>query len=497
MSTKRYIIHNFLSCDTMELSANCSSFSCSLKSVSCCNETFVPEELPLGIHDSLFWIYLSVYAGLVLLAGIMSGLTMGLLSLDILTLKVLRSSGTDRQKKYASAIVTIVEKHHLLLVTLLLGNAAAVEAMPLFLDKISNPVVAVVVSVTAVLIFGEVIPQALCTRYGLAIGYYMSPFVKFLMVLLFIISWPIAKFLDIILGKEHSTFFRRAELKELVSIHGQKDPGNEEQLTYDEVLIIKGALEMRNKVVREVMTPIKSVFMISQDDHLDLKLMKMLVSAGHSRVPVYSGVRSNIIGLVLVKNLILLDPDDAVPVRDVCRPESALRPLPRVDHDMPLYTLLNEFQKGKSHMCQVWGPRSITTEDGDIEEVSVISNDDPKELIGVITLEDVIEELIQEEIIDETDVFVDVHRRILVARAKLSRSVSETEEKNLQEKIKEGAKKFYLSRRSRSMQERSSEENERAGESKRFSELRETSIGAADEIVDEDKPLLTNESLIQ
>ena len=83
------------------------------------------------------------------------------------------------------------------------------------------------------------------------------------------------------------------ELKELVSIHGQKDPGNEEQLTYDEVLIIKvsrthrmfvylysflpqGALEMRNKVVREVMTPIKSVFMISQDDHLDLKLMKMV-----------------------------------------------------------------------------------------------------------------------------------------------------------------------------------------------------------------------------
>ena len=54
-----------------------------------------------------------------------------------------------------------------------------------------------------------------------------------------------------------------------------------------------------------------------------------------------------------MKNLILLDPDDAVPVRDVCRPESALRPLPRVDHDMPLYTLLNEFQKGKSQMKDV------------------------------------------------------------------------------------------------------------------------------------------------
>ena len=108
-------------------------------------------------------------------SGLMSGLTMGLLSLDVLSLKVLKSGGTAKQQKYATTILPIVEKHHLLLVTLLLGNAASVEAMPIFLDRISNPIVAVVVSVTAVLLFGEIVPQALCTRYGLAIGYYLSP----------------------------------------------------------------------------------------------------------------------------------------------------------------------------------------------------------------------------------------------------------------------------------------------------------------------------------
>lgn len=80
---------------------------------------------------------------------------MGLLSLDMMTLKVLKDGGTSLEKKHASKILPIVSRHHLLLVTLLLGNAAAVEAMPIFLDRISDPVTAIVVSVTAVLIFGE------------------------------------------------------------------------------------------------------------------------------------------------------------------------------------------------------------------------------------------------------------------------------------------------------------------------------------------------------
>ena len=85
----------------------------------------------------------------------MSGLTMGLLSLDVLSLKVLKRGGKPIEKKYASKILPIVEKHHLPLVTLLLANAAAVESMPIFMNRISTPVIAIVVSVTAVLLFGE------------------------------------------------------------------------------------------------------------------------------------------------------------------------------------------------------------------------------------------------------------------------------------------------------------------------------------------------------
>lgn len=85
----------------------------------------------------------------------MSGLTMGLLSIDIMSLRVMKEGGTPSERRHASRIMPLVKRHHLLLVTLLLANAAAVESMPLFLDRISDPVIAIVVSVTAVLFFGE------------------------------------------------------------------------------------------------------------------------------------------------------------------------------------------------------------------------------------------------------------------------------------------------------------------------------------------------------
>lgn len=80
---------------------------------------------------------------------------MGLLSLDIMSLEVLKRGGKPKEKKYSSRIIHIVKRHHLLLVTLLLANAVAVESMPIFLNKITNEIVAIVVSVTAVLVFGE------------------------------------------------------------------------------------------------------------------------------------------------------------------------------------------------------------------------------------------------------------------------------------------------------------------------------------------------------
>ncbi|KAM7440167.1 hypothetical protein ABFA07_010572 [Porites harrisoni] len=377
-----------------------------------CNGTRydLPEEA-LNYKDSMFWVYLGVYIALVLFAGLMSGLTMGLLSLDILSLKVLQRGGKPLEKRHATKILPLVEKHHLLLVTLLLANAAAVESMPIFMDRISTPVIAICVSVTAVLFFGEVVPQALCTRYGLAIGATLAPFVKALMVLLFVVAWPISKLLDCLLGHEHSTFFRRAELKELVDLHKEDTDANEDPLSHDEVMIIQGALEMRNKTVEDKYTPLDNVYMLDINRQLDQDTMKEISRKGHSRVPVYSGERENIVGVLFVKSLVMLDPDDNTPIRDIYRVGSFLTS----STSEPLFELLDKFQTGKSHLCVVNKTQ--------IDEGNHILT----RIVGIITLEDVIELLIQEEIWDEADILrhrYDLKKQISFARAKLKRMKS-------------------------------------------------------------------------
>ena len=83
------------------------------------------------------------------------------------------------------------------------------KALPIFLDRIVGPLAAVIISVSAVLIFGEVLPQAACSRHGLAIGAFLSPLVWFLMVVLSPIAYPLSKMLDLMLGEEHGTLYRR------------------------------------------------------------------------------------------------------------------------------------------------------------------------------------------------------------------------------------------------------------------------------------------------
>ncbi|CAL0325841.1 unnamed protein product [Lupinus luteus] len=430
---------------------------------------YANEEIPFG---SVWWfVYAGVSCFLVLFAGIMSGLTLGLMSLGLVDLEILQRSGSPSEKKQAAIILPVVQKQHQLLVTLLLCNAAAMEALPIYLDKLFNPFVAVILSVTFVLFFGEVIPQSICTRYGLAVGANFVWLVRILMIICYPVSYPVGKVLDHLLG-HNEALFRRAQLKALVSIHSQ-EAGKGGELTHDETTIISGALDLTEKTAEEAMTPIESTFSLDVNSKLDWEAMGKVLARGHSRVPVYSGTPKNIIGLLLVKSLLTVRPETETPVSAV-----SIRRIPRVPADMPLYDILNEFQKGSSHMAAVvkargkgketpqiieeetheenksiGGDSQLTTpllqKQGEKSASIVLDIDKPSrppstnkltglqhsdngpseniedgEVIGIITLEDVFEELLQEEIVDETDEYVDVHKRIRVAAAAAASSVA-------------------------------------------------------------------------
>ncbi|MCL7052025.1 hypothetical protein MKW94_000583, partial [Papaver nudicaule] len=270
-----------------------------------------------------FFLRILAVIGLVIFAGLMAGLTLGLVSLGLVELEVLIKSGTPQDRKYAAKIFPVVKNQHLLLCTLLLGNALAMETLPIFLDKLVAPWAAILISVTLILVFGEIMPQAICTRYGMKVGAITAPFVRVLLWLFFPIAYPISKMLDWMLGKGHAVLLRRAELKTFVDFHGN-EAGKGGDLTHDETTIIAGALEMTEKTVKDAMTPISNAYCIDLNSTLDLETLTAIMTNGHSRVPVYAGDPKNIIGLVLVKNLLTVDSDDAVPLKKMI-----IRKIPR------------------------------------------------------------------------------------------------------------------------------------------------------------------------
>lgn len=91
---------------------------------------------------------------------------MQLMSLDLVDMEILLRSGTEKEHRCARKIIPVIKNSHFLLCTLLMCNACSMEALPIFLDRLADPITAIMLSVTAVLFFGEIIPQAICTRWG-------------------------------------------------------------------------------------------------------------------------------------------------------------------------------------------------------------------------------------------------------------------------------------------------------------------------------------------
>lgn len=238
------------------------------------------------------------------------------------------------------------------------------ETLPVIADPVlGGGVQSVVVSTVLIVIFAEVIPQSVCTRYGLAVGAKMAPFVKVLLCTIGILAWPVAKLLEVVLGPHHGIIYRRGELKELIQIH-EDTATNGGDLKHDTVTIIGATLDLQEKVVKHAMTPIDSVFMLSIDAILDYNTLRQICQTGHSRIPVYEefdmpfggadpvNIRvervKKIVGILLVKQCVLLDPSDAVPVRKI-----PLNKVTLVPQHEPLLGILDRFQEGRSHMAIV------------------------------------------------------------------------------------------------------------------------------------------------
>lgn len=307
---------------------------------------------------------------LIALSGIFSGLTLGFFSLNKDDLRRKAELGN----KQAQKVYKIRVKGNLLLCTLLVGNVAVNSTLAIFLGSIASGLLAGLISTVLIVIFGEILPQATFSRHALALGAKLSWLVRLFIIILSPICVPLAWMLDKILGKEAPTVYSKKELIKMVEHHedlGQSD------IDEDEEKIVRGALSYSSKQVKDVMTPRKKVFTLKAGTTINDAILEKIKSHGSSRIPILKEKGDTIIGLLYVKDLIV-DQHKNELIETVARPNVIF-----VNISTPLDDVLNQFRQTRSHLF--------------------IALDNAKKFAGIITIEDVIEEIIGKDIQDEFD----------------------------------------------------------------------------------------------
>ncbi|KAJ6115001.1 hypothetical protein N7486_000779 [Penicillium sp. IBT 16267x] len=310
---------------------------------------------------------------------------------DEIYLRVIELSGEPADQQNAKKVIALLKRgKHWILVALLLGNAITSEALPVVLDQFLDGGLAVLASTALVVIFSDVIPQSVCARHSLKVGAYMVPYVSRFMEIIAPIAWPIAKLLDHLVGDHDTTGYTRSGLKALFSLH--RVLGHpEERLHSDEVKIVHGALGMIDRSVTRIMTPIEEVYSLSADTVLDEYTIDRIRIQGHSRILVHApNNRMDILGVFVTKKLMKYNPKLC---KRVC--DFDWSSIPTIHSRTNCLNVLKIFQEDTYYMV-------------------LVTQKERNLVLGIVTREDILEELIGEDILDEFDCRHD--RATLLAR---------------------------------------------------------------------------------
>lgn len=196
------------------------------------------------------------------------------------------------------------KKGNLLLCTILLGNVTVNSALAILMDDLTSGLVGLLVSTAVITTFGEIIPQAVCSRYALVVGAHTTWFVYFFMLVTLPISYPISAILDKVLGAEVGNTISRTMLGNFF-----KQMEEEGIFKKEERKIMQAALDLEHKAVKSVMTPINKVYMLEINTKIDAQSMREIYKTGHSRIPVFEHNKDNIIGILMARDLLLINPD--------------------------------------------------------------------------------------------------------------------------------------------------------------------------------------------
>lgn len=333
---------------------------------------------------------------LILLSAAFSGLTLGLLSLNVFELKRKAELGD----KEAARVYPIRKRGNELLVALIIGNVFVNSALTVMLNSFLAGAIAVVISTVLITVFGEILPQALLKKHGLAFSARFAFYIDKWLLIVKPLSILPTKLLDRTVGGEQPTIYSNNEIVKIIEEHEESKDSDIEE---DELRIVANALNFGDKLIEDVMTPKSVVMTVKSSDVIGPILLEELHESGNSRFPVLDKGGQDIIGLLYIRNLIQIGSSKKTKVRDVMEDKVYF-----VNEKEKLDHALNAFIRTKNHLFVV------------VNEFS--------EMVGVITIEDIIEEIIGQEIVDEFDKYGDMRAVAKIRGKKASKNTANTRE---------------------------------------------------------------------
>lgn len=185
------------------------------------------------------------------------------------------------------------------------------------------------------------------------------------------------------------------------------------------------ALEIKKKCARDLMIKLDKTFMVDYDKPIDTCELHNILDKGFSRIPVYSGSKTNLLGILRIKQLVGVDFVVPSSIKDL---NLGLKKPLIIYPETKLFDLLKEFRQGKSHMAVITPNVEVMQNklgltrnnsikpDFSLEFEKHFTSEESLEIEGIITLEDIIENMINLEILDEDDYEKILKRRTIKNR---------------------------------------------------------------------------------
>ena len=321
--------------------------------------------------------------GLVILSAFFSGSETSLTSASKPRMHNLAKSG----KKNAKIFETLFKDKELLICTILFANnlvnvLASALATKILIELTNSDGIfyATIIMTLMILIFGELIPKTLALSKSDTYALKISPFIRFLVILLYPLTVTLNFIVYVLLkivGVNYSNFKkeeisekREEELRGAIDLHG-------EDSSRDEKNMLKSILDLDEITVGSIMIPRKDIFSLPANINFN-NLIEKLEESPHSRIPIWEKNPENIIGVFHVRRLISQKNPDPKKfnIKLLCQKPWFIPESTRLDNQ------LLEFKRRKEHFS--------------------IVVDEYGEFLGIVTLEDIIEEIVG-DIDDEQD----------------------------------------------------------------------------------------------